>query len=243
MANALQRDIKKGEIVVVKAQYLRPEFKDVEHRLFKCVGAPDGGFGSSAATNGNAVFGKWLATGEKDRIEGFMISKAETESGEWKSVARGLKKEKKIQDERAGGDFSSMEGISEASLTRIVTESVKEVLGGEIYDFTQPSSPEDWYNEMYEELLAKGYTEAEIDAMSGEEFKMAYEAPALDIAASKVLGADKIEKVKMIVGLLGHHFSSLETEIEYVEPNEDAIHYANQVREQLDKLVNLLKEM
>lgn len=52
-----------GKTVLVLSKYLKPEVKD---RRFLC----EGGFGCSPITNGETIYGKWIADGEKDSIRG-----------------------------------------------------------------------------------------------------------------------------------------------------------------------------
>jgi hypothetical protein len=73
--NSLNRDIKKDEIVVLKATSMNPQYRDLKYRLFKV----EGGFGMSAKTSGTALFGMFLCDGEETRWEGFEIDKKETE--------------------------------------------------------------------------------------------------------------------------------------------------------------------
>lgn len=71
MANNLKREILAGEEVVVFGQYLGPGVDPV----FIC----EDGFGMQHETFGNAIMGKWKASGKEDRIEGFWIDKKATE--------------------------------------------------------------------------------------------------------------------------------------------------------------------
>lgn len=83
MANALGREIEKGDIVVIAKKYLKSEYHELGKRLFECDGD---GFGTSPDTMGHAVYGKYISDGEECRIEGYMISPKET-----KAYQKGLK--------------------------------------------------------------------------------------------------------------------------------------------------------
>lgn len=72
--NSLKREIKRNEVVVLKAETMRPEFRDLENRLFVCLT----GFGMSDITSGTAVHGKFLADAEEARFEGYEIDPEET---------------------------------------------------------------------------------------------------------------------------------------------------------------------
>jgi hypothetical protein len=69
MANSLNIDLKDGDVVIIKASILRPEFKGRERRRFKV----SGGFGMNSFTSGTALFGEFLDSGEKCRMEGYDI--------------------------------------------------------------------------------------------------------------------------------------------------------------------------
>lgn len=58
MANALKRDIKKGEVV------------NYQGRKFIC----ESGFGMSNITSGGKIFGKWQDTNENGVIRGELIT-------------------------------------------------------------------------------------------------------------------------------------------------------------------------
>lgn len=73
--NTLDRDIQKGEVVVVKNSVFSRKFEtELEQRLFVC----EDGFGMAQITMGQAIFGYWLKTGTKSRIEGTWIDKGAT---------------------------------------------------------------------------------------------------------------------------------------------------------------------
>lgn len=74
MANNLDREIEKNEVVVIAKKWHNPQFQSLEHRLFRATD----GFGMSSFTMGNAIYGDYLLDGDKSRIEGFMIDKKET---------------------------------------------------------------------------------------------------------------------------------------------------------------------
>lgn len=75
MANSLNREIEKGEIVVLKKEIFKPEYQDLENRLFEA----QAGFGMSSVTSGTALFGKFISDGEECRFEGYDIDPKETE--------------------------------------------------------------------------------------------------------------------------------------------------------------------
>lgn len=74
MANSLGIDLE-GKTLVLKASYLKPEYREIGHRLFLARG----GFGCSPDTIGNAVFGTSLCDGEEWRAEGFMFERVATD--------------------------------------------------------------------------------------------------------------------------------------------------------------------
>ncbi len=74
MANSLGIDLA-GKIVVVKAQFCPPGTR-LRDWLFLC----ENGFGLMPFTSGQAVLGKWLASGKGDRIEGSMIERLATDA-------------------------------------------------------------------------------------------------------------------------------------------------------------------
>lgn len=75
MANSLKRDIEVGEKVVVDKKWVVKSCHPIEKRTVIALG----GFGMRAETHGRAVYVEW-SDGEKSRIEGYMISKEETEA-------------------------------------------------------------------------------------------------------------------------------------------------------------------
>jgi hypothetical protein len=76
MANALNRNIKKGEEVVVDAKWLKEEFRAPDKRVFVC----HSGFGIDSFTVGAKIFGyyKWEGADHDDFIRGEWISVEET---------------------------------------------------------------------------------------------------------------------------------------------------------------------
>lgn len=70
MANAINAELE-GKVVLIKKEYMKPEFHDDDKRRFMC----EGGFGCHPWTLGKAIFGYYLIDGEKDRIEGYMVDK------------------------------------------------------------------------------------------------------------------------------------------------------------------------
>ncbi len=73
--NSLNRDIKQGEVVVVSAKYMNSNNQALEKRLFLCNGS---GFGTISGTAGTAIYGRWVDSGARSRIEGFEIGREET---------------------------------------------------------------------------------------------------------------------------------------------------------------------
>lgn len=71
--NALGREIKVGEIVILNPDHVLPEFKG--DTRFQCKN----GFGLKHWTSGSGIFGKWLADGEECKMSGGDISKPLTE--------------------------------------------------------------------------------------------------------------------------------------------------------------------
>jgi hypothetical protein len=84
MANRLNRDIADGEQVIIGKQYVRPEYYDLNERVF----VVKGGFGRFNDTAGEALFGHFLSESPSVsvRMEGFMIDPAETQ--EWQTSAQ-----------------------------------------------------------------------------------------------------------------------------------------------------------
>jgi len=70
MGNALNEQINDGDELVINANHFAVVNKPLDKRIFVADG---GGFGSSPATYGNAVYGAWKHDGVKDRVEGWMI--------------------------------------------------------------------------------------------------------------------------------------------------------------------------
>jgi hypothetical protein len=67
MSNSLNQNIL-GKVVIVSAEYT---CGSENQRKFRC----EDGFGCFSFTSGQAIFGTVVATGEKCRIEGYMIEK------------------------------------------------------------------------------------------------------------------------------------------------------------------------
>lgn len=74
MANSLKEDLR-GKVVILKADIMKPEFKDLKHRLFLVRE----GFGAVAFTTGTAIIGEHLADGETARYNGFDVERLATE--------------------------------------------------------------------------------------------------------------------------------------------------------------------
>lgn len=72
--NALNREIKKYERVVVKAEVMKPEFQEIKHRIF----IAETGFGMKAETSGRKIFGQYEHDGERGFIYGGDINVEET---------------------------------------------------------------------------------------------------------------------------------------------------------------------
>lgn len=73
--NNLGRGIKENEVVVVEKSAFPDQTISFDERLFVCLG----GSGLRAFTMGSAIFGHWKDGSGKDRIDGTVIDKAETE--------------------------------------------------------------------------------------------------------------------------------------------------------------------
>lgn len=73
MANTLNENLT-GRVIVFKQEALRHPFVAAEHPF-----RVDGGFGAQSYTSGNALMGEWLATGERDRMEGYMVERFATD--------------------------------------------------------------------------------------------------------------------------------------------------------------------
>jgi hypothetical protein len=76
MANRLNIDLT-NKTVVVAAEHLQKRFKTERERAF----IVKGGFGADPALMGRALIGEWLDTGEKDRVQGYMVEKLYEEEG------------------------------------------------------------------------------------------------------------------------------------------------------------------
>lgn len=74
MANALNEDLT-GRVVIIGAQYMKPEFDRPELRAFRV----ENGFGAVPYTQGNAITGEFLFDGERCRMEGWMVERFATE--------------------------------------------------------------------------------------------------------------------------------------------------------------------
>lgn len=72
--NSLNRDLIKGEEVIVRADVMKPEYAFQCYRVFIVLG----GFGMDRDTAGTAVFGRYKFDGEECRIEGYEIDADET---------------------------------------------------------------------------------------------------------------------------------------------------------------------
>lgn len=58
-----------GEIIVIKADVLRPEYRAEAHQIVRCTG----GFGSHPNARGNAVFCDYLTNGKSTRFERYDV--------------------------------------------------------------------------------------------------------------------------------------------------------------------------
>lgn len=75
MANALNQDLT-GQIVVLKPEAHRPEFRAPRQLLFRC----EGGFGCAPFTIGTAIMGTYLVDGTRARVEGYAVERTITEA-------------------------------------------------------------------------------------------------------------------------------------------------------------------
>lgn len=73
--NSLNRDIEKGEKVVLKKNVLSPKYWDIKERTVIVLG----GFGMLAKTSGTAIYVRFESDGEECRFEGYEIDKFDTE--------------------------------------------------------------------------------------------------------------------------------------------------------------------
>ena len=74
MANALNRNIEPGEVVVIAAKHVAPGLR-IPNRAYVC----SSGFGMSRFTAGTAIFGEWYDGAGRDRVEGYQIDVEATE--------------------------------------------------------------------------------------------------------------------------------------------------------------------
>jgi hypothetical protein len=65
----------KGKHVVIKADVLRPDYRDIGNRIFLAKG----GFGCSPTARGTAVFGTFVKDGNDDRMERYDIERLATD--------------------------------------------------------------------------------------------------------------------------------------------------------------------
>lgn len=80
MSNRLGKDIPEGAVVIMSSgRYGGPE----GGRLFRVAG----GFGTSACTSGSVVFGEWVKSGERGRVDGHDIESAPSICF-WKSIKK-----------------------------------------------------------------------------------------------------------------------------------------------------------
>lgn len=72
--NALNREIKKGEELIVRKDRMLPEYSAIEQRVF----IAEDGFGLLAETTGRKISGHWKSDGQEVVILGTEISIEET---------------------------------------------------------------------------------------------------------------------------------------------------------------------
>lgn len=70
MSNSLNEEIEDGDVLLIDEEYMKSENPSRRERMFEADG---NGFGASPSTMGSAVYGKWLESENKARIEGYMI--------------------------------------------------------------------------------------------------------------------------------------------------------------------------
>jgi hypothetical protein len=70
MANKLNINLV-NKTVVVAAKYMQARYETEKDRAFVVTG----GFGSDPSLGGRALLGHWLASGDSDRVEGYMVEK------------------------------------------------------------------------------------------------------------------------------------------------------------------------
>lgn len=71
MANALNETLI-GKVVIFKQEYMTQPAAEDPYRV-------DGGFGAQSYTSGQALMGEFVATGERERMEGYMIERFATD--------------------------------------------------------------------------------------------------------------------------------------------------------------------
>lgn len=74
MGNSLNSDLE-GKVVILKAEALKPAYQELKFRLFRV----EGGFGSKPYTMGRALFGIFLADGEKARMDSYDVERLATD--------------------------------------------------------------------------------------------------------------------------------------------------------------------
>ena len=79
MANSLNKELT-GKIVILKAESLKPEYRDLKWRRFQ-VEATSPGSGAHPYTAGTALFGVFLEDGEYARISGMNVERIEEGDG------------------------------------------------------------------------------------------------------------------------------------------------------------------
>ena len=77
MANRLNIDLE-NKTVVIAAEHLQARYKTEKDRAF----VVQGGFGADPSLGGRALLGKWLTSGDSDRVEGYMVEKLYEEEEE-----------------------------------------------------------------------------------------------------------------------------------------------------------------
>jgi len=74
MGNSLKADLR-GKVVVLKADFMKPEFQDLKYRLFRVKD----GFGAVPFTSGTALIGEHLVNGVGARYSSYDVERLATE--------------------------------------------------------------------------------------------------------------------------------------------------------------------
>jgi hypothetical protein len=76
MANALGRDLRHREIVLLRAEGMKPEFRSIEARKVYALG----GFGAMSETMGRCLLIEHVSDGERYSVDSYDIEEFKEES-------------------------------------------------------------------------------------------------------------------------------------------------------------------